>query len=123
MNDKIWRNNVGDKNKIYILFSGIESLRGDRAIELVERFNLIKYGGVKLKAKVLFYGYFDPKIDKENSIDSMTQLTGLFIWLGLNQIKFRLDRSYLLDSQIDFQLHMIQDNDYITIPKAVYHKG
>jgi len=111
---------MSHENKICIVFSGIESLRGDRAVELVKRFNLKPYAGVKFGSGALFYEDFIPEIEKEISVESLRRLTGLFVWFGLNQIKFRFDRSYLADSQVDFQIHMIQEHDYITIPKIKY---
>lgn len=112
------------KNKMCILISGMNSLSGTTAIQLVDRFKLKAYGGVKLgQMGELFYADFDTKIDTENNMEYLHSFMGLLGWFGLKRIKFRIDRSHLRDTQIDFQIHMIQEKSYMQMPKVVYSSG
>ena len=109
------------KNKMCILISGMDSLSGTTAIQLVDTFKLKAYGGVKLgQMNELFYADFDTKIDTENNMDNFHSFIGLLGWFGLKKIKFRVDRSHLRDTQVDFQIHLVQEKDYMHIPKVVY---
>lgn len=109
------------KDKMCILLSGMDSLSGTTSIQLVDRFKLKVYGGVKLgQMNELFYADFDTRIDTENNAENLHSFISLLSWFGLKKVKFRIDRSHLKDSQIDFQIHMIQDTDYIHLPKIVY---
>ena len=104
-----------------ILFSGIDSLTGTTAIQLVDTFKLKAYGGVALsQTNELFYADFDTKIDTSYSVPDFHSFIGLLGWFGLKKIKFRIDRAMLRDTQVDFQIHLIQEEDYITIPKVYY---
>ena len=111
-------------DKICILFSGIDSLGGSIAIQLVQAFALKEYGAVKMgQVGKLWYGDFDSVILKNTDLRIINSLVDLLLWLGSRKIKFRFDRSNLQDSQVDFQLHMIQEKDYITIPEVEYFNG
>ncbi len=109
------------KEKFCVLFSGIDSLKGTTAIHLVTRFKLKEYGGVKVGHRgKYFYADFDAEIDRENSLGNLHSFIGLLEWLGIQRIKYRIDRAHIADSQVDFQLHMIQETSYIKIPKPLY---
>lgn len=111
------------KDTICVLISGIDNLKGSEAIALVDRFRLKEYPGVKLGQRGKFYyGDFIPEIDKDkSSIENLHSLTGLFSWLGLKKVLFRFDTASLVDSQVDFRLHMDKvSGTYISFPRISY---
>ena len=109
------------ENTFCVLISGIDNLVGSDAIMLVDRFRLKEYGGVNVGSRgKYYYRDFSNVIDKENNAENLHSFIGLLQWFGLKKLKYRFDRTHLADSQIDFQLHMVQDTGYITIPRPKY---
>lgn len=111
---------MNNKQRVCILFSGIDKLGGLTAIRLMKDFSLKEYGGVSIKSAGKFW-YTDVSLEVNEEFNVLKTITELFVWLGMRKILFRFDKSSLQDSQVDFQLHIAKESTaYISIPRPQY---
>lgn len=93
-------------DKVCVLFSGFQNLDGSTAINLSTRFQLKEYPETAYPNKKRYYADFDPTFRKDAKLSIHEDLATLFCWLGGNGIAYKINRAFMRDSIVDFQLYI-----------------
>lgn len=92
-------------DKVCIVFSGLHNLRGDIALNFVNRFNLKSYPDVP---NGRYYGDFDPILRKTKEHSMYEDLAHLFSWLSTSKIPYKFSRAYVADTVVDFEIEILR---------------